>query len=592
MTHDRPVPIALDALLAFEEVAGGSDEQLEVPPGFRVDVICRWGDPLWADAPPFDPFAQTEAAQARQWGSHNDFLGLLPLDGAEGRERVLLVANHEYCSVNMMHPAPRHPEGAVGDAQVGVEMAAHGMSVVALERVEGRWQRVESQYTRRITARTPMRMAGPVRGHRRVCTVEDPKGERALGTLHNCSGTVTPWGTVLSAEENWRYSFRFLDEEGQPERENHRAFHLAAEPRYPWHRVDPRFDTAKHPFEPNRFGWILEVDPYDPASVPVKRTALGRFAHEGAALALAPDGRVVIYMSDDARNQFLYRFVSRDRYDPASSMDALLDSGTLYTARFESDGTMRWWPLTHGTGPLTAANGFEDQGDVLIDTRRAAQLVGATPMDRPERIEVHPLTGEAYVMLTSNSRRTDSNAANPRAPNRDGHIIVLAPPTTEGERDHAAAAYRWDLFLLAGRSPIGPELPDRGFCADTTDAGRFRGPDNCLFDPGGRLWVCTDADDNAERANGVFVVETDVNRRAYARRFLRAPVGAEVTGPCFSNDGTTLFLAIQHPGASGKHATFEDPSCRWPDYDPAIPPRSSVVAITREDGQPFVPPRT
>jgi hypothetical protein len=241
---------------------------------------------------------------------------------------------------------------------------------------------------------------------------------------------------------------------------------------------------------------------------------------------------------------------------------------------------------------LTAANGFEDQGDVLIDTRRAAQLVGATPMDRPERIEVHPLTGEAYVMLTSNSRRTDSNAANPRAPNRDGHIIVLAPPTTEGERDHAAAAYRWDLFLLAGRSPIGPELPDRGFCADTTDAGRFRGPDNCLFDPGGRLWVCTDADDNAERANGVFVVETDVNRRAYARRFLRAPVGAEVTGPCFSNDGTTLFLAIQHPGASGKHATFEDPSCRWPDYDPAIPPRSSVVAITREDGQPFVPPRT
>ncbi len=583
--------LAVDAPLVFQEVPGASDESLEVPAGFRADVICRWGDPLWADAPAFDPYQQTGQAQARQWGTNNDFLGLLPLEPVAGRERVVLVANHEYCSVAMMHPEPRHPDGPIGDQQAAVEMSAHGMSVVVLERSEGLWERVDSELTRRITAHTSMKLSGPVKGHRRVRTAADPNGEQVLGTLHNCSGTVTPWGTVLSGEENFRYSFRFVDEPGKPEGENHRAFRLAADPLYPWDRIEPRFDTDKHPNEPNRFGWIVEVDPFDPTSEPVKRTALGRFAHEGAALTMTPDGRAVLYMGDDAREQCLYRFVSDAPGGEGAATKSLLDSGTLSAARFEPDGTAKWIPLMHGVGPLVGENGFQDQGDVLIDARRAAHLVGATPMDRPERIEFHPLTGEAYVMLTNNRKRKNADAANPRAPNEDGHIVVIAPGrSSAGDADHTADVFRWDLFLLAGRQALPPEFADMGFASETTEDGRFRGPDNCVFDPGGRLWVCTDADDNEVHGNGVFVVETDTQQGAYARRFLRAPIGAEVTGPCFSADGTTLFVSIQHPGSAGDKPCFERPACRWPDYDDQLPPRSSVVAITREDGKPFVPP--
>ncbi|MCU0944941.1 MAG: PhoX family phosphatase [Rubritepida sp.] len=556
-------------------------------------VVIRWGDPVLPDAPPFDPANVTAAAQAMQFGYNNDFIAVLPMaPGAPIEGRALLWANHEYTNTNLMFPGlgpnPREARARITPAQVAVEIAAHGGSLVEIERVDGRWRPVAApRLNRRITAETPMRLSGPAAGHPLLRTQADPTGTRVLGMLNNCAGGTTPWGTILTAEENFNFYFGGANPDAA-QAEALRRYGLRPEGGYAWFRHVARFDMAREPNEPNRFGWVVEIDPYDPQSVPVKRTALGRFKHEGATYALTPDNRVVIYMGDDERFDYVYRFVTARPWnatDRAANRD-LLDEGTLSVARFDADGNVRWLPLVHGQGPLTAANGFANQGDVLINTRRAADLLEATPMDRPEDVEANPATGRVYVMLTNNTRRTDAqvNAANPRANNAHGHVVEIIPPGAPGRPDHAAEAMRWGLFLRAGKpgQDAGAEY-HRAISAE----GWLSCPDNCAFDSKGRIWIATDgAPTAAGIADGVWVADTTGPGRALTRLFYQAPVGAEVCGPWITPDDATLFLAIQHPGEGGE-SHFEAPSTRWPDFAAGVPPRPSVIAITKKGGGPI-----
>lgn len=571
----------------FQEIARGSDETHHVPAGYRADVLLRWGDPLFADAPPFDPAAQTAAAQARQFGYNCDFVGFVPLPpAADGAPRGLLCVNHEYTSTALMLPgvAAGYPASMTAEL-CAVEMAAHGGSVVEIVYRDGAWRPVtDSPLNRRIMADgTPMTFTGPAAGSPRLATGAEPTATRGSGTLNNCAGGITPWGTYLMAEENFHGYFRGEVADGHAEADNHARYGVPAG-WFQWGRHRADFDVGREPNAPNRWGWVVEVDVMDPASTPKKCTALGRFKHEGAESVIAPDGRVVVYMGDDERFEYVYKFVTDGRYDPkdrAANLD-LLDHGTLYVARFADDGTLAWLPLVHGQGPLTAANGFASQADVMIEARRAADLLDATPMDRPEDVEAQPGTGRAYVMLTNNSERKASevNAANPRPNNTFGHIVEISA----ANGDHAATTARWEILVRCG----DPALPAFGALWNpaTSADGWFGSPDNCAFDPAGRLWVATDGNETTGAADGLWGVETDGPLRGTGYAFFRAPVGAEVCGPRFTPDGATLFVAVQHPG-DGVRATFESPTTRWPDFDATMPPRPSVLAIRRDDGGPI-----
>jgi hypothetical protein len=378
-----------------------------------------------------------------------------------------------------------------------------------------------------------------------------------------------------------------------PEKANYARYGVPGG-RYAWGRFHRRFDVNAEPNEANRFGWIVEVDPFDPASPPVKRTALGRFKHEGAECIVNGDGRLVLYSGDDQRFEYLYRFVSKGRVDPVNreANRNLLDDGTLYVARFHANGTLTWLPLVFGWNGLTPANGFHSQADVLIETRRAASVLGATPMDRPEDVEPSPATGRVYVMLTNNARRTPEQVdpANPRPANLWGHILELTPVNG----DHAAVTFGWDVLVKAGN-------PSDGAVAAlwnpaTSENGWFACPDNCAVDHRGRLWVTTDQGKGWSKASGtadgVWALETEGGGRGTGRMFFRVPVGAEMCGPRFTPDDRTLFVAVQHPATDGtkdfpgfeRGSTFEDPATRWPDFDPKMPPRPSVVVITKDDG--------
>lgn len=577
--------------LTFQELRQGLSQTHQVADGYEVQMVIRWGDPVLEGAPPHDPRNLTAEGQAKQFGYNCDYLDYWPLPaGSSSSDHGLLCVNHEYTNTNLMFAGlgeGRAARGRTTKEQSAVEIAAHGMTVVEIRKEGGTWRSVPGgRFNRRITMETPMRISGPAAGHPRMRTGADPTGMQVLGTLNNCAGGNTPWGTVITAEENFNNYFGGAAAETGAEAANYRRYGVQRNATWAWGRFFDRFNLDKEPNEPNRFGWIVEFDPYDPTSVPVKRTALGRFKHEGATHAISHDGRVAFYSGDDERFDYLYKFVTARPWNPidrAANRD-LLDDGTLYVAKFEERGVMRWLPLVFGQGPLTEANGFRSQADVLIETRRAADLLGATPMDRPEDVETNPVNGRVYVMLTNNSRRTAQQVgpANPRANNVHGHIVEVIPPGAGTDRvDHTAVEARWEVFLLAGKPGV-----DAGarYHRATSNDGWLSCPDNVAFDSKGRIWISTDgAPGSAGIADGIWAADTSGYGRALTRLFFQAPTGAEVCGPRFTPDDRTLFLAIQHPGED-PGSTFERPSTRWPDFKDGEPPRPSVVAVVKRDG--------
>ncbi|MEM7500016.1 MAG: PhoX family phosphatase [Pseudomonadota bacterium] len=592
---------AASGSFVFGEIEGGVDETHHVAEGYDARILLRWGDPIFADAPAFDPQNQSAEAQLQQFGYNNDYVGFVPLNAAG--DRGLLCVNHEYTNEEVMFPGLGRQDkaGFAGMTReiAEIEMAAHGGTVIEIAEGADGWAPVlDSAYNRRITPLdTLMEIDGPAAGHPRMQTAADPSGTRVIGTLNNCAGGITPWGTYLMAEENFHGYFwtSKLDGEGKPDLEANAqaaSFDRYGVPGmwYAWGKYHDRFDIDKEPNEVNRFGWIVEVDPADPASRPVKHTALGRFRHEGAESITNPDGRVVVYSGDDNRFDYLYRFVSAGTVgeDKAANMQ-LLSEGTLSVARFNDDGTMDWLHLVHGEGPLTAANGFESQADVMIDTRLAADLLGATPMDRPE--DVQPSTNNVYVMLTNNTRRKpgDENVANPRADNTFGHIVELTVP----DGDHTTDTVGWDILVKCGDPAVAEVGAQWG--PETSEHGWFAAPDNCAIDADGRLWVSTDQGGNwpkTGKADGLYGVETEGALRGSSKLFFRCPVGAELCGPYFTANQETLFLAVQHPATDGtkdypgfeRASTFEDPATRWPDFADGMPPRPSVLVVTKTGG--------
>ena len=581
----------------FKEVAAGVDEKHYVAEGYDVRILMRWGDPILKGAPAFDPMKQSAAAQKLQFGYNNDYVGYIPIPGAANpSQHGLLVINHEYTNEELMFPGIGLQDQKDGFAKitadlVAIEKAAHGGSILEIKREGGQWAVVSnSQYARRIDADTPMEITGPAAGHDRLKTKADPTGRRVLGMLNNCGGAVTPWGTWLTCEENFHGYFGGKLAEGDPRMKSFKRYGVP-ENSYAWGKFDERFDVNKEMNEANRFGWVVEIDPFAPASVPKKRTALGRFKHENAANVINKDGKFVVYQGDDERFEYVFKFVTRgtvDRSHRAANMN-LLDDGTLFVAKYNSDGSGEWLPLVHGQGPLNSANGFNSQADVVIDVRLAADLLGATKMDRPEDVEAHVTTNKVYVLLTNNNRRKpeDISAANPRADNRFGHIIELTP----ADGDHAATTFKWEILVKCGDPSIA--TVGAAFSSATTKDGWFGMPDQAAIDGDGRLWIGTDgnSDKATGRSDGLWGLETDTEDRGTSRLFFRCPAGAELCGPEFTPDTETLFVAVQHPGDDGdqwkafaRTSTFDDPSTRWPDFKPDMPPRPSVLAITKRGG--------
>ncbi|WLQ12947.1 PhoX family phosphatase [Hahella aquimaris] len=563
--------------LTFTELPHGQDETFHVAPGYEHDVLISWGDKVLADAPAFDPRNQSAQAQSKQFGYNNDFVGFLSLPlGSDNSDHGLLAVNHEYTISELMFPgSPKTDQ--MSKAQADIDMMAHGLSIIEIKKTDGKWAVVQgSKYNRRITPVTEMRMTGPVAGSDRLRTAISQDGVRTLGTYGNCAGGVTPWGTVLTAEENVQNYFKG-DPAKTKEAENYKRFGLSGEHEYAWANYYDRWNLAKSPNEPLHVGWVVEIDPFDPDSKPQKRTALGRCKHEGCNVYVNKDNRVVAYTGDDQRFEYVYKFVSKNKYDPnnrAANM-RLLEEGTLYVAEFTDGGLVTWRPLVFGQGPLTAANGFRNQGDVMIDVRKAADLLGATRMDRPEDVEVNPRTGSVFVMLTNNSKRKegDTNAANPRAKNQSGHIIEMTPP----DGDHTADRFMWDMFIVAGN----PQTEGAKYHPDISANGWFADPDNCAFDNHGNLWIATDGAYKDGVADGVWACAVSGEARALTKHFLRTPLQAELCGPFFTPDNQSFFCSVQHPGEEG---TYDQPTTRWPDFRNDLPPRPSVVAINKSGG--------
>jgi hypothetical protein len=566
--------------LTFAPIALSTEDAVRVPPGYVARVLLRWGDPLLAGAPPFDLAAQSPAAQARQVGYNCDFLGFFPWDDDNPR-RGLLTVNHEYTNPELMFPG--YDQERPTRAQVDVEIAAHGLSVVEIERssLSGWEYRAGSPFNRRVTGETEMAITGPAAGDDLLKVSYDPTGTRVRGMLNNCGGGITPWGTLLTCEENFNQYFanRAALSDADPRKAIHARYGLpggASERRWELHHE--RFDLAREPNEPFRFGWVVEIDPYDGAFVPRKRTALGRFKHEAATVVLARDGRAAVYSGDDERFDYVYKFVSRRAVDPVRSRNLdLLDEGALHVARFDVDdagrGIGEWIPLEAGRGALAGWT----EAQILINTRGAADAVGATKMDRPEDLETNPVTGRLYCVFTNNTQRGTSgrpgvDAANPRPVNRHGHILEIS----EDGEDAAATTFTWEIFMLCGDPADPADAPTYFAGFDPARVSPISSPDNIAFDGRGNLWIATDGQINTFRRNdGIFAVPTEGPDRGYLRQFLSGVPGGEVASLIFTPDTQTLFASIQHPGEG---SSLSQPTSRWPDGGV---PRPAVVAVTK-----------
>ena len=577
-------PAVAGPRLGFKGIAPSTADELIVPPGYRAQVLAPWGDPV--GLPNLQPRWKSDASnsaeeQAAQLGMHHDGMHFYPLAGSS--TRGVLMLNHEYVDHGLLF--------ADGNANWSAEkvrksQAAHGISAIEVALEGGRWQvQRPSRYARRITANTPCAVGGPAAGHVLMRTAADPAGTRILGTFNNCAAGTTPWGTYLSGEENFDGYFAG----GDFITEDQRRYGLRRRSFYGWEAHDERFDTRKHPNEFHRHGWVVEVDPLDPTSVPVKRTAIGRAVHEGAWVAVTKDGRAVVYSGEDEAFHFIYKFVSRDRIAPggAKANATLLDHGTLYVARFDADGRGRWLPLVHGQGPLVAANGFADQGEVVIKARQAAGRLGATPMDRPEWLAIDPHSNEVYCSLTNNRDRgapglPGVDAANPRQNNTMGQIIRW-----KEDGDFDGTSFRWNHLLLAGEpSNSRPEAQGN------VRGDAFSSPDTIAFDGRGVLWIGTDISQRSlnqgEMAalgnNALLACDVATGE---VRRFLTGPRNCELAACTFTPDGTTLFINIQHPGENPAGTNSPESPQRfsnWPDGAGGGRPRSAIVAVRREDG--------
>ncbi|MDX1975723.1 MAG: PhoX family phosphatase [Rickettsiales bacterium] len=568
--------------LTFSEIPKSNDANYSLAPGYELQQLIAWGDPLHANMKPFDVRALTADEQSKRLGYNNDYLAYVPISwGSANSEHGLLHVNHEYPNPeSMFRPASIMNGNGPSAEQAAMMMQSLGFSVLEIKRTNGRWEPVlASRYNRRVTATTPITISGPAAGDARMKTAADASGKRVLGTMSNCAGGVTPWGSVLSCEENFDGYFSKPPSDGPNIAHYSRYSVNHGGDGFGWWRADERFNISKHPNESNRFGWVVEYDPYDPTSQPVKRTALGRFKHESASCVLSHDGRLAVYSGDDNMYQFIYRFVTDGIYNPRSreANRDLLDTGVLSAAKFLPSGDVQWLPLVFGNGPLVPKNGFHSQADVLIETRLAAQLMGATPMDRPEDVDVNPLSEHIFVCLTSGEQRDPSavNAANRRNPNPYGHILELMPPAKNGKHDHAADLYRWDIFLEAG-DPANP-VHQAYYVHAPSEHGWLTNPDNISFDPQGRVWIATDGQSHSiGRNEAVYAAESAGDARGKTKLFLNVPAGTEATGPYFTPDGSTLFLALQQSmGSSGSG---------WPDFKEGVPPRSAVIAIVKKDG--------
>ncbi|SEN90130.1 PhoX family protein [Cryobacterium luteum] len=588
-TPIAPVPAAVDAF--------------SVPVGYSWNPIIRWGDPLFAATDRFDPVHQSAALQALQFGYNNDYLDIL--EDHKGRNGIL-VTNHEYTNENIMFAPAATP--AEADEQRRIAMMAHGMSVVALERKRAGspWTyRVGHRLNRRITANTPFTVTGPAAGSDLLKTRADSTGRTVLGTLGNCAGGTTPWGTVLSGEENFNGYFRTKGTSSADAR-----YGLADRPTGRlWENVDDRFDAtvAGNENEPNRFGWIVEIDPEEPNEPPVKHTALGRFKHEGANVIVGKSGHVAAYMGDDERFDYLYKFVSHDRFDKKKSPKArvhnkaLLTRGSLYVARFAGNSPVA--EIT-GTGQLPADGLFDGTGqwvalvidgvcqvpgfstdEALVNTRLVADAVGATKMDRCEDVEPSPVTGKIYVACTNNTDRglpgkEGATEPNPRAVNRDGHIVEI----TETGSDATAVTFDWNLLLVCGDPKTNTSTYFAGFPSEKVSP--ISCPDNVAFDTQGNLWISTDgAPSTIGFCDGLFKVPLVGPERGRVQQFLAVPRQAETCGPVIRSEQSMVYVAVQHPGENGSWAAQ---ASRFPDYvalgatAPAgawAGPRPSVVQV-------------
>lgn len=584
----------------FTAVAPNTEDAVVVPEGYEQGVVIRWGDPVLPDAPAFDFDKQTADAQSKQFGYNNDFAALLPIEGEANR--YLLVVNHEYTTGPNMFRG--YNPDAPTDEQIAVALMAHGLSIVEVEGESGSGalKPAFGKYNRRITVKNEFTLVGPAAGSDLVKTSADPTGTKVLGTVNNCAGGVTPWGTVLSGEENFNGYFANADKVTgeRPAAALKRYGFTEGATLNKWERADKRFDLAQEPNEANRFGYVVEVDPWDPNSVPVKHTAMGRLKHEGATIHVTADGTVVSYTGDDERFDYMYKFVSSRKIQPgtgAASRRAnmtILDAGTLYVAQLTGDhagaidgsgavpsaegftGKGRWIPLLEtgadGKGK-SLVEGFTAE-EVAVYTRLAADKVGATKMDRPEDFEANPVTGKVYVALTNNSKRGEegkaaADEANPRKLNKNGQVLEI-------DDDHTGTEFTWSLLLVCG-DPAAADTYFGGF--DKSKVSPISCPDNLAFDPYGNLWISTDG--NALKSNdGLFSVVLDGPNRGETKQFLTVPKAAETCGPIVGE--SRVIVCVQHPGEDD-NASADNPISHWPDGGSAQP-RPAVVAVWRSGG--------